>query len=298
MLSPNGNPDMRYSTHIIRATCAALLAFAAPASAQDGPRAGEDTSRVANADGTVDNRPRGLVSTEELIADRLRRMGVVNPDPAPRSPTSRADSLAWERHRRAANSATGRRIVVSLFDRRLWLIDGADTLLSAPAGVGMGMVKSTGGRLIDFSTPRGRRTVLKMEEDPLWTPPDWHYQSMADRVRQFPAGGVALSDGGRVIRRGENLGILKDGQFEVLPQEHPLMWDGIMYIPPFGTINRRVPEVLGKFKLDTGDGYLIHGTNDPIAIGFPATHGCIRLDEEPLAFLYENTRVGTPVYIY
>jgi hypothetical protein len=292
---------MNRSNRILRLLPAALLSLglAATAHAQDGPRAGESADTLRNTDGAVDNRPRGLVTIDELIADRLRRMGVVNPDPAPRRPTSRADSLTWERHRRAANAATGKRIVVSIFDRRLWLIDGADTLLSAPAGVGMGMVKSTGGRLIDFSTPRGRRTVIKMEENPLWIPPDWHYQSMADKVRQFPAGGVEIKDGGgRLVRRGVHMGILKDGKFEALPQEHPLMFDGIMYIPPFGTINRRVPEVLGKFKLDTGDGYFIHGTNDPIAIGFPATHGCIRLDEEPLAFLYENASVGTKVYIY
>ena len=296
---------MSYVIRTLRRTVpAALLALAsaAAAHAQDGPRATEtaDTSRIAQStESSADGRPRGLVTTEELIADRLRQMGVVNPDPAPRRPTSRADSLTWERHRRAANNATGKRIVVSIFDRRLWLIEGADTLLSAPAGVGMGMVRSTGGRLIDFSTPRGRRTVIKMEENPLWIPPDWHYQSMADKVRQFPAGGVEIKDGGgRLVRRGENMGILKDGKFEALPQEHPLMFDGIMYIPPFGTINRRVPEVLGKFKLDTGDGYFIHGTNDPIAIGFPATHGCIRLDEEPLTFLYENASVGTKVYIY
>jgi lipoprotein-anchoring transpeptidase ErfK/SrfK len=289
---------MRYTKHIIRATCAALLAFAAPASAQDGPRAGEDTSRVAATRRHGGQPPARAGDHRRADRGPPAPHGRGEPRPAPRRPTSRADSLTWERHRRAANSARGRRIVVSIFDRRLWLIDGADTLLSAPAGVGMGVVKSTGGRLIDFSTPRGRRTVIKMEEDPLWIPPDWHYQSMADRVRQFPAGGVALKEGGRVIRRGVNIGILKDGEFEILPQEHPLMWDGIMYIPPFGTINRRVPEVLGKFKLDTGDGYFIHGTNDPIAIGFPATHGCIRLDEEPLTFLYENTTVGTAVYIY
>jgi hypothetical protein len=274
------------------------LAFAPVAGAQsDGPSAPGDTARAARGEDPR-QRTRGLVTREELIESRLRDMGVVNPDPAPRRPTSRADSLAWERHRRAAAAATGRRIVVSIFDRRLWLIEGNDTLLSAPAGVGMGMVRKSSGRLYDFSTPRGRRTVIGMEADPLWVPPDWHYTGMAPRVRQFPAGGVALSEGGRVVRRGENLGILRDGKFEVLPQEHPLSFDGIMYIPPFGTINRRVPEVLGKYKLDTGDGYLIHGTNDPIAIGFPATHGCIRLDEEPLTYLFENTKVGTPVYLY
>jgi hypothetical protein len=285
----------------IRIALLALGLAATAAQAQDGPAgpsAGDTARANRNPDGSVDTRPRGLVTTEELIADRLRTMGVVNPDPAPRSPTSARDSLAWERHRRAAATATGKRIVVSIFDRRLWLIQGADTLLSAPAGVGMGMVRSTGGRLIDFSTPRGRRVVLKKEENPLWIPPDWHYRSMHDRVRQFPAGGVPLGDSARVVRRGEHLGILKGGKFEPLAQEDPLVFDDVMYIPPFGTKNRLVAEVLGKFKLDMGDGYLIHGTNDPIAVGFPATHGCIRLDEEPLAYLFENVKTGIPVYIY
>jgi hypothetical protein len=283
-----------------RLTLAALL-VALPGAARGLGAQAQDTTRGEDPIATVaqsEARPRGLVTAEELIEDRLRRMGVVNPDPAPRHPTSRADSLAWEAGRRAAGRATGRRIVVSIFDRRLWLIDGQDTLMSAPAGVGMGMVRRTSGRTIDFSTPRGRRTVLAKETDPLWVPPDWHYYSMGDRVRQFPAEGVPLADGGRVVRRGENLGILRDGQFEPLPREHPLTWDGILYIPPFGTINRQVPDVLGRFKLDTGDGILIHGTNDPIAVGFPATHGCIRLDEEPLSFLYEQVDVGTAVYIY
>jgi hypothetical protein len=281
------------------ALLALLLATGAQAQDTPGGAAAGDTARAhRNPDGTTDTRPRGLVTTEELIADRLVRLGVVNPDPAPRRPTSRADSLAWERHRRTAAAATGRRIVVSIFDRRLWLIDGRDTLLSAPAGVGMGMVRSTGGRLIDFSTPRGRRTVLAKEENPLWTPPDWHYRRMHDRVRQFPAGGVPLGDSARVVRRGDRLGVLKAGKFEPLDQADPLVFDDVMYIPPFGTIHRRVPEVLGKYKLDMGEGILIHGTNDPLAIGFPATHGCIRLDEEPLTYVYENVKVGVPVYIY
>jgi hypothetical protein len=285
-------PTIR-SSHI-----ALALTLALPAGGALAAQERDTTSMATLAQTDTDARPRGLVTNEELIEDRLRRMGVLNPDPAPRRPTSRADSLAWASARRAAERATGKRIVVSIFDRRLWLIDGQDTLVSAPAGVGMGMVRRTSGRMMDFSTPRGRRTVLAKETDPLWSPPDWHYYSLADRVRQFPAGGVPLADGGRVVRRGQNLGILRDGEFEVLPQEHPLTFDGILYIPPFGTINRLVPDVLGRFKLDTGDGYLIHGTNDPIAIGFPATHGCIRLDEEPLQFLYENVEVGTPVYIY
>lgn len=278
---------------------AALLAVgaAAPLGAQRLAMA-DTTTRPGGA--ASDERPRGLVTAEELITDRLRRLGIPNPDPAPTRPKSYADSVEWERHRRVAARATGRKIVVSIYDRRLWLVDAdGDTLLETRAGVGMGVAygpKGIGRR--DFSTPRGPRRVLAKEENPLWNPPDWHYEGMAERVRQFPAGGVPLEDGSRAVRRGREIGILKDGEFEALPREHPLTWDGIMYIPPFGTVNRQIPEVLGKFKLDTGDGILIHGTNDPLAIGFPATHGCIRLADEPLEQLFSLVGVGTPVYIY
>lgn len=269
------------------------LGLAAPLRAQ------QQLAMATRADtGGVDARPRGLVSREELIVDRLRNMGIDNPDPAPRKPTDRADSLAWARHRRAADAITGRKIVVSVYDRHLWLIDGTDTIISTRAGVGMGTVTAPSGRVYDFNTPRGLRRVLLKEEEPLWNPPDWHFYSLGQRVRQFPAGGLTLEDGRRVVRRGEWIGFLQGGEFTPIPQEQPLQFDGTLYIPPFGTINRKIPEVLGHYKLDTGGGIMIHGTNDPLAIGFPATHGCIRLDDEPLALLYREARVGTPVYIY
>ena len=291
---------MMYAALKTRLALAALAALLAPAAAH---AQGGDVTRLASSDTTrpgaaaEDTRPRGLVTREELITDRLIRLGIDNPDPAPTRPKDRADSLAWERHRRAAARIEGRKIVISIYDRRLWLIEDGDTLLSAPAGVGMGVARK-GRYSYDFSTPRGPRTVLKKEENPLWVPPDWHYWGMHRRVRQFPAGGVALAEGGRVVRRGDTLGILRDGEFEALAREHPLVFDDVMYIPPFGVIQRQIPEVLGKFKLDTGDGILIHGTNDPIAIGFPATHGCIRLADEPLEELYGMVEPGIPVYIY
>lgn len=279
------------------APAVAALAAAAPLHAQEEPLtlAVADTGQAASA--AEDSRPRGLVTREELIVDRLRRLGIDNPDPAPRVPTSRADTIRWNRQREQAWSARGKRIIVSVYERRLWLVDGRDTLLSAPAGVGMGMARR-GGRTYDFSTPTGRRTVLAMEEDPIWTPPDWHYYGKARRVRQFPAGGVPLADGTRVVRRGDRIGIQSAAGFEAIPSDRPLEFEGTLYIPPFGTVNRLVPDVLGAYKIDTGDGYLIHGTNDPITVGFPATHGCIRLAEEDLERLYAGTTVGMAVYIY
>lgn len=266
------------------------LCLAAPLAAQQKPDTVPEPAE----------RRSGLVTREELMADRLRRIGVDNPDPAPTHPTGRADSLEWVRWRRAAATATGRRIVVSIYDRKLWLIDGRDTLIEAAAGVGMGVVRGRRGIGVrDFSTPRGRRSVLAKEENPLWNPPDWHYEGLHDGpLRQFPAGGIALEDGSRVVRRGENLGFLRNGAFEVIPAERPLVFGGVMYIPPFGTVNRRIPDVLGKFKLDTGDGILIHGTNDPLAVGFWGTHGCVRLFDDDIQFVYENAPVGTPVYVY
>jgi hypothetical protein len=279
----------------IRWAPAVLLALglAAPLHAQLALAVRSDTGGISG-----DGRPRGLVTREELIVDRLRLMGIENPDPAPRKPKDRADSLAWNRHRRAADAITGRKIVVSIYDRKLWLIEDGDTLLATRAGVGMGPVTAPSGRVYDFSTPRGLRRVLAMEEEPLWNPPDWHFYSLGQRVRQFPAGGLTLEDGRRVVRRGEWIGYLADGEFTPIPQAESLVFDGTLYIPPFGTQNRKIPEVLGHYKLDTGGGILIHGTNDPLALGFPATHGCIRLDDEPLEFLFNEVRTGTPVYIY
>jgi len=55
---------------------------------------------------------------------------------------------------------------------------------------------------------------------------------------------------------------------------------------------------LGQFalRLAAGKGtYLIHGTNNPIAVGLPVTHGCIRMYPEDVAVLFPLISVGTPV---
>lgn len=261
----------------------------------DASRAESDTTRLGTA--------RGLVTREEVWTARMRAWGIDNPDPAPRRPTSRADSLAWERARGAAARATGRRVVISLFDRRLWLIQGKDTLLSAPAAVGMGVVK-VHGQEWDHSTPRGRRVVRAKETEPMWIPPDWHYLQAAARHRRphahlRPGRGVTLQDGRRLVVRDSVIVLVSaDGGEETVGSERSLVFDDTQFIPPVGPVNRAIPDVLGRFKLDLGDGYLIHGTTESISIGFPSTHGCIRLDDADLAALFEATPPGTPVFIY
>jgi L,D-transpeptidase ErfK/SrfK len=51
-------------------------------------------------------------------------------------------------------------------------------------------------------------------------------------------------------------------------------------------------------RLAAGHGtYLIHGTNNPIAVGLAVTHGCIRMYPEDIEALYEMIPVGTQVTI-
>jgi L,D-transpeptidase ErfK/SrfK len=51
-------------------------------------------------------------------------------------------------------------------------------------------------------------------------------------------------------------------------------------------------------RLAVGKGtYLIHGTNNPIAVGLAVTHGCIRMYPEDIEALFPLVPVGTPVRI-
>ena len=77
-----------------------------------------------------------------------------------------------------------------------------------------------------------------------------------------------------------------------------IVFDGKIIIPPFGTNQRKYKEVLGSHRLYLGDGYALHGTNNPSSIGQAVSHGCVRLRNEDIAFLYDLVPVGTPVYIY
>ncbi len=55
---------------------------------------------------------------------------------------------------------------------------------------------------------------------------------------------------------------------------------------------------LGAYALELGEGYEIHGTLYPTLLGRHITHGCIRLNDDDLAFVHRTLRVGDRVYIY
>lgn len=222
----------------------------------------------------------------------------------PTVPRTLGDSVAWARARAEAERASGLRLVVSLLDRRLWLVDGTDTLRVAPVGVGTGEVLEHGGRHWRFVTPRGRRVVQAKSENPIWVPPDWHYAELARKLG-YPLVALArgretpLRDGTRLAVRDERIvRLVGRSGMEVIPPDEEIVVDSTVFVPPFGTLNRQIPAILGRFKLELGDGYLIHGTPDAASVGTAATHGCLRLLPDDLRYLYTHVPVGTPVYIY
>jgi hypothetical protein len=217
---------------------------------------------------------------------------------------TRADTAAWERARDLAVGSTGQRIVIDLLGRRLWYIAGSDTLVSAPVAVGKGTELDFEGRHWNFATPRGRHAVIAKSTNPVWVPPDWRYVEEAARrgyrVARLARGrDVRLSDGGVLRVRGDRVQrVDTGGSVHDIPSDEEIAYDSTVFIPPLTTVNRRIAGELGAYRLDLGDGYMIHGTNDQSVIGRPATHGCIRLPAPDLEYVYRHVPVGTPVYVY
>jgi L,D-transpeptidase YbiS len=56
--------------------------------------------------------------------------------------------------------------------------------------------------------------------------------------------------------------------------------------------------VMGDYALGMGDGYFIHGTLYKRLLGRNVSHGCVRVGDEDLEFLYKTVPLGTKVYIF
>ena len=215
-----------------------------------------------------------------------------------------ADSIDWEWARSLAARARGFRLVISLSDRRLWVLLNTDTLRTAPIAVASGATLAYQGKRWSFRMPRGRRVILGKDSLPVWIPPDWHYYEVARErglvVRLLLATQpVPLMDGTSLVIRSGFVGLLgPDSSFVPLPPNDEIIADGMLFIPPVGTMNRRIYGELGSYRIDLGNGYLLHGTPHGESIGRPATHGCVRLRDDDIAWLYEFVYKGVPVYIY
>lgn len=207
---------------------------------------------------------------------------------------------------RSAGKVRGRKILVSTEDRWLWYVSGRDTLMSAPVAVGMGKDFTFQGKRWHFSTPRGRRKVVQKRPNPIWTVPEWHYyerssQEGLELVKMVPGRRYTLSDGTYLIVRGTQVGRVNQfGNFWAINPGIEIIFDKKLFVPPQNSAQRRVPDALGPYKLDMGDGYLIHGTHiyNEDSIGEAVSHGCVRMMNVDVTKLYAIVPVGTPVFIF
>jgi hypothetical protein len=201
-------------------------------------------------------------------------------------------------------------LVVSIEDHRLWYKVRDSVLFTTEVATGSGKVlegSGAGGSQWKFETPRGRLVIHAKEQDPAWVPPDWHFVEQARKrglglVRLTRGQSLPASDGSSIEVNGTD--VVKrypDGRLVTIEpgrEGREIVSGGNLVIPPFGTNQRKYKGVLGTHRLEMGDGYGIHGTDQPESIGRSVSHGCVRLRNEDIAKLYEMVEVGTPVYIY
>lgn len=220
--------------------------------------------------------------------------------PAEVPPGAKGDSAAWS----AALAAGGERIVVSRETRRLWLMQGDSAVFTAPVAVGRDTIFVYAGKSYDFSTPSGRMVVQGKELTPEWVPPDWHYFEKAVEDDLEPVqlkwnSRIQLSDETIIeVREGEVGRVNQFGNWRAFTPGSEIIFDDQIFIPPFGSPQRRIPEVLGTHRLILGDGYLIHGTPDTDSIGEYASHGCVRMFNGDVERLYGMVETGIAVYLY
>ena len=256
-----------------------------------------DTYRTAP--GVESSRAYVLASdNEDAVADIERSR-----DPMPQDVLDAADQERTPIVTEAPDEST--RIVVSIDKRWLWYITGQDTIMSVPVAVGMNRGFEFAGRSFHFSTPRGTRRVLAKEPAPVWTVPEWHYYERArnqglEIVKLTRDSRVDLSDGTVITVRGDDVGRINHyGNFWPFTPGNEIIFDGKVFVPPMGTNQRRVPNALGPYKLDTGNGYLIHGTHlyNETSVGEAVSHGCVRMNNDDLERLYRMVETGTKVVI-
>lgn len=185
-------------------------------------------------------------------------------------------------------------ITVSTAENRVYARRNGQLVFEAVASTGKNTSLNIGGETKVFRTPIGRFKIISKETDPKWVPPDWHY------IEEAQGSGL------RVVRLnyGQCIADLCARGRHVYSNGYPveggqlLVRGGAVVIPPVGTAARQFPDVLGTHRLNLGDGYALHGTQQVKQLGQNASHGCVRLRNEDIAQLYQMASVGDEVIIY
>lgn len=105
-----------------------------------------------------------------------------------------------------------RYVVVHLEENRVYVFEGGKAIWSAPSGTGTGLELDRGGEhRWKFSTPVGLMRVRRMEKDPVWEAPDWHFlekglrppaQNSPSRRMRGPMGNTAIYLGDGIAIHG------------------------------------------------------------------------------------------------
>jgi len=219
---------------------------------------------------------------------------------------------------------TGQTIIVSTAENKLYVRRDGQKVFEAVCSTGKGTELEINGRKWVFDTPIGKFHVKSKDENPEWVPPDWHYVEEArksgmrvvhlnpgdtiDARTGQPASGskqgfwsslFGSSGGGAVIKVKGNTVVEDDGGTErELPPGKMIVAGDAVIVPPVNTVQRHFKGVLGLYRLELGDGYGIHGTDEPDKLGRNVSHGCVRLGDDDIARLYAMANVGDTVIIY
>lgn len=216
-------------------------------------------------------------------------------------------------------------VVVSTAENRLWVRQGGKTVFEAVVSTGKGTTLVENGKTMVFETPTGRFKIRSKEQNPVWVPPDWHYVEEARKkkgqvvrlevgqaidaatgepVDTTRGGGVwSLVEGKpkrRVltVQKGTVVEVSPDGTTRELPAGEVIRAGKNVIVPPVTAPQRRFDKVLGKYRLNLGGGYALHGTLATDQLGRSVSHGCVRLADSDLEKLWQMTRVGDQVIIY
>jgi lipoprotein-anchoring transpeptidase ErfK/SrfK len=271
-----------------------------------------------------------VAAIDKLIAERTGSKASELRDAASQK-TSRVNALQAKLQDVAKQTDdvpdTGQTILVSTAENKLYVRRGGQTVFEAICSTGKGTTLAVDGKTIVFDTPIGKLHIISKDENPQWVPPDWHYveearkngmrvvqlnpgQSIDSRTGQpavsKPDEGVwswlhgnANTSSNPVLKvRGDTVVEVNNGvERELEPGKTIVAGDAII-VPPVNTKQRHYDKVLGKFRLEMGNGYGIHGTDEPDRLGQSVSHGCVRLGDADIEKLYQIANVGDTVIIY
>jgi lipoprotein-anchoring transpeptidase ErfK/SrfK len=223
---------------------------------------------------------------------------------------------------------TGQTILVSTAENKLYVRRGGQTIFEAVCSTGKGTTLAVDGKTVLFDTPIGKLHIISKDENPQWVPPDWHYveearkngmrvvhldpgQSIDARTGQpasskpdegvwsWLTGGSNNSSSSDVLKvKGNTVVEVSNGVERELEPGKTIVAGDAVIVPPVDTKQRHYDKVLGKFRLEMGNGYGIHGTDEPDKLGQSVSHGCVRLGDADIEKLYQIANVHDTVIIY